>query len=78
MSIGDWLGTIGVTLLLIAFALNVTGKLGSKSVAYLLLNISGSGLACICSYLIGFWPFVILELVWFLASLVALLKKEKA
>lgn len=76
MSVGDWLGTIGVTLLLAAFALNVTGKLGAKSVAYLLLNITGSALACACSYSIGFWPFVVLELVWCLASLVALLKRK--
>jgi hypothetical protein len=77
MSIGDWLGTIGVALLLIAFALNVTKKLSPTSPAYLGLNIIGSGLACVCSYLIPFWPFVILELVWCVASIVALLKSKQ-
>ncbi len=74
MSVSDWIGTLGVTLLLIAFALNVTKKLSVTDFTYLILNILGAGLACVCSYMIGFWPFVILEFVWMSASVVALVK----
>jgi hypothetical protein len=69
----DLLATFGVTLLLVAFALNLLKKLESNSTAYLLLNITGAGIACLSSYLISFWPFVVLEGVWTISSLVILI-----
>ena len=77
MSNGELLGTLGVSILLLAFALNLSGKLEVNSVAYLLLNVLGGALACLSSYLIRFWPFVILEGVWMVASLVLLIKIKK-
>jgi hypothetical protein len=77
MSLSDWIGTIGVTLLLIAFALNITKKISPEMPTYLLLNIFGAGLAGVSSYMIQFWPFVVLESVWVIASLLPLLKKKK-
>jgi len=77
MSAGELTGTIGVTLLLIAFALNLAGKLKADSYSYLFLNIIGAGLAGVSSYLISFWPFVVLEGVWTLSSLFVLIKKIK-
>ena len=77
MSASDWIGTLGVTLLLIAFALNVAGKLTATSKPYLILNIFGAGLAGVSSYLIQFWPFVVLECVWVIATIYALLKTDK-
>ncbi len=76
MSLSDWIGTIGVTLLLIAFALNITKKISPETPTYLLLNIFGAGLAGVSSYMIQFWPFVVLESVWVIASLLPLLKKK--
>lgn len=78
MSVGEWIGTAGVSLLLLAFALNLLGKLNSKSTAYLLLNIIGAALACWSSYIIHFWPLVVLEGVWALSSLFTLATKRKA
>ncbi len=75
MSLSSWIGSAGVTILLIAFVLNLLKKLPSNSSAYLLMNIIGALLAGISSYMIEFWPFVILESVWVIASLVPLLKK---
>jgi hypothetical protein len=77
MSAGSLIGTLGVTLLLVAFALNITKKISSESMPYLWLNLVGSVLACISSYIIVFWPFVILEGVWALATLFALIKTVK-
>jgi len=77
MQLSDWIGTIGVTLLLIAFALNIAKKLTPASRVYLLLNIFGAGLAGVSSYMIEFWPFVVLESVWVIATIIALLKPEK-
>ena len=77
MILSDWVGTLGVTLLLVAFALNIAKKISPESRVYLLLNISGAALAGISSFMIHFWPFVILESVWVVASLVALIKPVK-
>jgi hypothetical protein len=74
MNLSDWIGTTGVTLLLIAFALNILKKITPESKSYLLLNILGAGLAGVSSYMIHFYPFVVLESVWVLASLMALIK----
>jgi hypothetical protein len=77
MNLSNWIGTIGVTILLIAFALNILKKITPESKVYLSLNIIGAALAGISSYIINFWPFVILEGVWVLASLMALIKSNK-
>lgn len=77
MSLSDWIGTSGVTILLIAFALNILKKITPESKSYLIMNVLGALLAGISSYMIHFWPFVILESVWTLASLAALLKTLK-
>jgi len=76
MSSGEFVGTIGVSLLLIAFALNIAGKISSASKVYLIMNVAGAALACVSSYLIQFWPFVVLEGVWAISSLVILLKTK--
>lgn len=73
MNSGELIGTIGVSLLLVAFALNLAKKLESSSRIYLLMNIAGAGLACLSSWLITFWPFVVLEGVWTISSLAMLL-----
>jgi len=77
MHSGDLIGTLGVTLLLIAFAFNLANKWSSTSTPYLLLNIIGAGLTCISSYIIQFWPFVVLEGVWTLSSLVVFIRTLK-
>ncbi|MCC6372035.1 MAG: hypothetical protein IT236_13610 [Bacteroidia bacterium] len=75
MNAGEMIGTLGVSLLLLAFALNLSKKLQVNSFTYLLLNVAGAALACVSSYLIRFWPFVILEGVWMISSLILLIKK---
>lgn len=77
MSAGEWVGTVGVSLLLLAFGLNLANKLSASSVTYLVLNIIGAALAGISSYMIGFWPFVVLEGVWTISSLVMLFRSLK-
>ncbi len=77
MNLSDWIATLGVTLLLVAFALSLAKKVSSESKSYLVLNIVGAGLAGLSSYMIGFWPFVILESVWVIASLIPFIKLFK-
>jgi hypothetical protein len=77
MALSDWIGTLGVTLLLVAFALNIAKKITPESKSYLILNILGAGLAGVSSYMIHFYPFVVLESVWVLASFLALFNSNK-
>jgi hypothetical protein len=73
----DWIGFIGVFLILIAYILNVIEKLNPKSLAFILLNLIGASLACFASILLKYLPFIILEGVWTLVSLLSLLKYRK-
>lgn len=68
MSYSTLTGTIGVSLCLIAFYFNITGKLKSTDKIYLLLNFFGAGISCYASWLINYMPFVVLEGVWSLVS----------
>ena len=65
---GTAVGVVGTGLLLIAFTLNVTGRLAIGPV-YLAMNALGGAVAAYASYLIGFAPFVVLESVWGLAAI---------
>ncbi len=69
MSTSEIVGSIGVTLLLIAFFMNSFALLDSRSLAYQAMNAVGAAVSCYASYLIGFAPFVVLEAVWCAAAL---------
>ena len=69
MNLTDWLGTIGVLQILLAYFLNVIGSVSSKSLAFILLNLIGASMACFASVLLKYWPFIVLEGVWALVSL---------
>jgi hypothetical protein len=71
MNLSDWIGFIGVSILLIAFLLNLLEKIPLNRHAYILLNLVGAGLACIASILIEYVPFIILEGAWTLVSLIS-------
>ncbi|MBA3673752.1 MAG: hypothetical protein H0W75_02145 [Chitinophagaceae bacterium] len=73
----DIIGSIGVFILIMAFVLNLLNKISKDSISYILMNIIGAGLACYASYLIQYFPFIILEGVWTLISLIALLRYYK-
>jgi hypothetical protein len=77
MSYNDIIGTVGVGLILLAYFCNTFGWLTGKSKLFFLLNIVGAGLACYASWLINYWPFVILEGTWLLVSLAGLVKNSK-
>ncbi len=71
------IGTLGVTLLLIAFGLNISHKLSENSKEYLLMNIVGSLMAAWYAYVGGVYPFIVLEIVWALVAFVRLMNNSK-
>jgi hypothetical protein len=73
MTVPDLVASVGVTLLLAAFALNLLASLGRGSRLYQGLNLVGAGMAAWAAWRIGFVPFVVLEGSWALVALAGLL-----
>ena len=69
----DWVGAIGVSVLLVAFFLNVTKRVNQDSLSYITLNLIGAVIAGVASYMLHYAPFIILETVWSVVSIVALI-----
>jgi hypothetical protein len=78
MSTSDLLATAGVSILLIAFLLQILKVIRVESNSYSLMNLVGAALAGISAWMINFMPFVVLESVWVLVSLFNLLKNIKS
>lgn len=78
MDLPNFLGIIGVSLILSAYFLNLFNKLATTSSLYLWMNFIGASLACISSVLINYMPFVVLEGTWAVVSLVAIVKQRKS
>ncbi|MEM6318413.1 MAG: hypothetical protein AAF960_12140 [Bacteroidota bacterium] len=72
MSLEDLIGFVGVSLILVAYFLNLKQQLAPTDLAYILLNLVGAALACTASVMMQYFPFVLLEGVWTLVSLHAL------
>lgn len=70
----DIIASIGVTILLVAFFLNLYGKLSSKNKAYSAMNLIGAAICAVSSYMIHFYPFIVLESIWALVALLSLFK----
>ena len=77
MNFNDCIGTVGVGLILIAYFCSTFKFISPDSKLFFILNVIGAALACYASYLIRYWPFVILEGTWTLVSLIGLLKKGR-
>jgi len=75
MSFSTIIGSLGVSILLIAFFCNLFKFLSQDSTLYMLLNVIGACLSGYASYLIHFMPFVILEGTWGIVAALALFKK---
>jgi hypothetical protein len=71
------IGSFGVSLLLLAFLLNLLKLMRSDGWSYLGLNFIGAAVACYSSYLIQFMPFVVLEGTWAAVALIAMARKTR-
>lgn len=74
MSLSDLLASAGVSLLLIAFYLNLKKLMPTESKWYSALNLTGAVLCGYSSYLVQFYPFVFLNGVWGIAAIFSLFK----
>ncbi len=70
----DIIGSIGVFMILSAYFLNLNKRLETDDLRYITLNFIGASLACLASVLMKYIPFIVLEGVWAIVSLVALVE----
>ena len=77
MKVSDIIASIGVIILLIAFLLNLYKKLPASSRIYTFMNFLGAAICGFSSYLIKFYPFVVLESIWSLFALASLFKVSR-
>ena len=77
MSYNDWIGTIGVGLVLLAYFFNTMKMIPENGKLFYLLNVIGGAMSCYAAILIIFWPFVILEGIWTIVSIYGLIKNLK-
>jgi hypothetical protein len=73
IEIQDVVGSIGVTMMLLVFFLNIADKLHNDHPFYICMNMLGGTLACTASIMISYWPFIILEATWTSISIWALI-----
>jgi nucleoside recognition membrane protein YjiH len=73
----DIVGSIGVGLVLIAYFLNIFSLIKKDGKLFYTLNIIGGGISCYASILIAFLPFIILEGIWTIVSIMGLVKSVK-
>ncbi len=73
MTEADWIGAIGVTITLIAYLLHLAKLLRQDSYIERSFYLIGGALTCAASFLVHFFPFIVLEGVWSLVSLIALI-----
>ncbi|MFT4309615.1 MAG: CBU_0592 family membrane protein [Candidatus Woesearchaeota archaeon] len=72
------IGIIGMTILVSAYLLAITGKLGAQSVHYLGLNIIASVLLGIYAYMIMSWPFLAINIVWITGSVYQIFRNKNS
>ena len=77
MNFNDSVGTIGVGLVLVAYFLNIFSMIKKDGILFYTLNIIGGAISCYASLLIHFLPFIILEAIWTIVSILGLLKSIK-
>lgn len=74
MKPSDIIASLGVIILLLAFLLNLYKRITAESRTYTLLNFIGAATCGFASYLIKFYPFVILESIWAGFAIISFLK----
>ncbi|AIG29403.1 hypothetical protein SL053_001557 [Flavobacterium psychrophilum] len=77
MNYNDIIGTIGVSIVLAAYFLNIFSLIPKEGALFFILNILGACITCYTSIIIDYKPFAMLEGIWVLVSLFGLIKSLK-
>jgi hypothetical protein len=77
MTYNDWIGTLGVGIILLAYFFNTTKMVHENGKLFFVLNVVGGALSCYAAVLINFIPFMVLEAIWTVVSVYGLIKVMK-
>lgn len=77
MSTSDWIGAIGVAITLVAYFCMSFKWMSAHGRTFFLLNTVGAAMTCFASWLIAYWPFVVLEGTWTVVSLVGFIRARQ-
>jgi len=77
MNIIEIIGWLGTILIVGAYFFNINGKVKSTSVPYILSNLVGGILFSIYTYVHRTYPNMVVNVVWVVIAIVALMKKDK-
>lgn len=78
MTYNDWIGTLGVGIILLAYFFNTTKLVPENGKLFFLLNVVGGALSCYAAVLINFIPFMVLEAIWTIVSVYGLFNSRNA
>jgi hypothetical protein len=73
----ETIGWIGAVLIVGAYFLNITGRLKSSSAVYIISNLLGGIFFTVNTLVHHAYPSMIVNIIWVLIAIGALLKKEK-
>jgi hypothetical protein len=76
MSVWDFLGLVGVAMILAAYSLHVMRRLSSRSVAYSALNAAGAALILLSLWFAFNLSAAVMEGIWFLVSVYGLTRAK--
>jgi hypothetical protein len=74
IEITGWIGTV---LIVGAYFLNINGKMKSTSLPYILANLTGGILFSIYTYVHRTYPNMVVNIIWVVIAVVALLKPKR-
>jgi uncharacterized membrane protein len=77
MKVSDIIASLGVIILLVAFLLNLYKKIPANSYVYTGMNFVGAAMCGVSSYMINFYPFVVLESIWAGFALASFIKVSR-
>jgi hypothetical protein len=78
MTYNEWIGTIGVGLVLLAYFLNTMNWIHENGKFFFVLNVIGGVLSCYAAVLINFVPFIVLEAIWTMVSIWGLFSLKRS
>jgi hypothetical protein len=76
-TVADLAGASRVAVLLAAFVANTWKLVGTESAGYQAANAAGAALTCAAAIAIPFVPFIVLEGMWMVASIVSIARLNR-
>jgi hypothetical protein len=73
MNLADYVGSLGVGLLLLAYLLTILKVFQAGNRIFIWMNVIGGTLACMASAMIHYIPFIVLEGAWAVVSVFTLI-----